>query len=272
MEIVAVEKILTGKTALVTGAGGRLGHVIVAVLSREGAKVGSLDADRVLAERGAACAESGYPVVADVRDSRAIARAVDLVEEQLGPVSVVVNAHGVYPNTAVLDMDDSEWDETFAINARGTMAVCREICRRWVARGTPGSIVNLSSGAASSVRPGNGHYSGSKAAVNALTKVLALELGEQGIRVNAIEPGMVLDDVYFSKTGAAAYRPESARPYVEAMVASIPLGRTGRPEDIAEAVAFLASERSSWITGTILRVDGGSEAGRSHLPHSPGIR
>jgi len=265
--------LLAGQTILVTGAGGRIGQEMVAVLSREGAAVASADLTAGSAESGArraagpACAVAG-----DVSEPADVARIVGDAEDQLGPLTGLVNGHGIYPNTAVVDVDVEEWDRVFAVNTRGTMLTCQAVARRWAERGAGGSIVNLSSGAANSVRRGGAHYSGSKAAVNSLTFALAMELGHLGIRVNSVEPGLVLDEVFYAASGASDYEHQGARAYVEDAVQAIPLGRSGQPADVAETVAFLLSDRSSWTTGAVVGVNGGSSAGRTHLPFSPGIK
>jgi NAD(P)-dependent dehydrogenase (short-subunit alcohol dehydrogenase family) len=265
--------LLDGKAVLVTGAGGRLGREIVAVLSREGAGIASTDLTSGSAESGArraagrACAVAG-----DVSEQADVTRIVSYAEDQLGPLTGLVNAHGIYPNTAVTDVDVKEWDRVFAVNTRGTMLTCQALARLWAGRGTGGSIVNLSSGAANSVRRGGAHYSGSKAAVNSLSFALAMELGHLGIRVNSVEPGLILDDVFYADGGATGYQQQGARAYVEDAVKAIPLGRSGQPSDVAETVAFLLSDRSSWTTGTVIGINGGSSAGRTHLPFSPGIK
>jgi NAD(P)-dependent dehydrogenase (short-subunit alcohol dehydrogenase family) len=134
-----------------------------------------------------------------------------------------------------------------------------------VARGGRGCIVNISSAAADSPRHGGAAYSGSKSAVNMLTSVLAMELGPSGIRVNAVAPGLVLDEVY---------RPGDthAYEYVVQTIDSIPMRRTGAPEDVAEAVVFLAGRNNPWLTGAILPVTGGSHTGRTHVALSRGLR
>ncbi len=131
-----------------------------------------------------------------------------------------------------------------------------------LAAGLRGGIVNISSGAGSSARTGGSHYCGSKAALEMLTEVMAIEMGPHGIRVNAVAPGLIMDQVLQPPV------PEGTSPYVAALLEGIPLRRTGRPEDIADAVVFLCSEQATWITGTIFGVHGGSQAGRTHLPPS----
>jgi NAD(P)-dependent dehydrogenase (short-subunit alcohol dehydrogenase family) len=184
--------------------------------------------------------------------------AVAEAESRLGPVDVLVNAAGIFPNHVLVEMPLEEWDRVFAVNVRGTMLACRTLARRWIERGTRGAIVNVSSGAATSARAGSSHYCGSKAAVNMLTHVLAIELGRHGIRVNAVAPGLVLDEVVTAHE-------RDQHPYIGAMLDATPMGRTGSPDDIAETAAFLASERSAWTTGGIVEVTGGSHCGRPHL-------
>jgi NAD(P)-dependent dehydrogenase (short-subunit alcohol dehydrogenase family) len=260
---------LEGRVAMVTGGAGRLGRAISVELARAGAAVGVFDMrpdaarDAVTAIR----ADGGKSTSASGDVSRVVdvEAAVEALERELGPVDILVNAHGIFPNRPVLEMDDEEWDRVFAVNTRGTMFACRAVARRLVARGAPGAIVNISSGAATSARAGAAHYNGSKAAVNQLTHVLAIELGPHRIRVNAISPGLVLDDVL--REGD-----EHASEYVRLMLRGTPLRRTGSPADIAPAVVFLASERSPWTTGAILEISGGSHTGRPHVPLSRGLR
>jgi NAD(P)-dependent dehydrogenase (short-subunit alcohol dehydrogenase family) len=195
-------------------------------------------------------------VQADITDAAEVARMVAEAEAVIGPIDILVAAAGYVPNTPVLNVTVEEWDRTFAVNVRGMMLCCQALGRLWVERGVNGAIVNLSSGAS---RPGSAHYAGSKAAVNMLTEVLATELGPHGIRVNAVLPGLVLDEV-ITKESAEQH------PYVNLMLRGTPLGRTGHPRDIADAVAFLASDRSGWTTGAMLEVSGGTHCGRTHVP------
>src|SRR5690349_239128 len=204
--------------------------------------------------------------VADVSQSAEVAAALESITRELGPVDVLVNAHGISPNRPLLDADEAEWDRTFSVNTRGTMLTCRAVARQMVARGAAGAIVNVSSGAATSARLGAAGYSGSKAAINMLTQALAIELGPYGIRVNAVSPGLVTD------TALTAADP-SLTPYMQMMLDMTPLRRTGAPADIAEVVVFVASERNAWMTGSVVEVSGGSHTGRPHvpLPRAPGV-
>ncbi len=259
---------LEGRVAMMTGAG-RLGRAIATELARAGAKVGVVDRDAGAAAKVAEAARAAGArtahATADVSQAEEVEAAVDTIEKALGPIDVLVNAHGIFPNRPLLEMDLDEWDRVFAVNTRGTMLTCRAVARRLVARGAPGAIVNISSGAATSARAGGSHYTGSKAAVNMLTHVLAIELGPHNIRVNAVAPGLIMDDVL--RTGD-----KHKSEYAELMLRMSPLGRTGAPEDIAPAVVFLASDRSPWTTGAILEITGGSHAGRTHVPLSRDMR
>jgi NAD(P)-dependent dehydrogenase (short-subunit alcohol dehydrogenase family) len=162
----------------------------------------------------------------------------------------------------VIEMDTAEWDRVYNVNLRGPFLLSRAIARQMVDHGIHGSIVNISSGAGSSARTGGSHYCGSKAALNMFTKVLAIELGPYGIRVNAVAPGLILDEVLSKPV------PDETSPYVAALLNGIPLGRTGDPQDIANAVAWVSSPEASWVSGEIIGVNGGSRAGRTHLPPS----
>jgi NAD(P)-dependent dehydrogenase (short-subunit alcohol dehydrogenase family) len=260
---------LRGRGAMLTGAG-RLGTAIAAELARAGARVGVVDQNVDAAAKVADVARAeGAPkatnVCADVSKAAEVESAVEALERDLGPLDILVNAHGIFPNRPLLEMDEDEWDRVFAVNTRGTMLTCRAVARRLVDRSQPGAIVNISSGAATSARAGGSHYTGSKAAVNMLTHVLAIELGPHRIRVNAIAPGLILDDVLSEGDFHSSK-------YAEMMLAMTPLRRTGAPEDIAPAVVFLASDSSPWTTGAILEITGGSHAGRTHVPLSRDLR
>jgi NAD(P)-dependent dehydrogenase (short-subunit alcohol dehydrogenase family) len=262
------EMLLENRKALITGGAGRLGRAIAAVLLREGASV--VLADRDAGRLAAALAElvpssAGGGKVASVAGDVAEEAAVERMLAEAGAVDILVNCHGVFPNTPLLEMTVEEWDNVFAVNVRGAMLTCREAARRWVRDGVKGAIVNISSGASRSARAGSSHYAASKAAVNMVTEVLAIELGPHGIRVNAVLPGLILDDV-------VSVEDSERHPYINLMLQATPLGRTGRPDDIAEAVAFLASDRTPWITGAMLEVTGGSHCGRPHMPLTRQLR
>jgi NAD(P)-dependent dehydrogenase (short-subunit alcohol dehydrogenase family) len=261
--------LMEGRIALVTGAGGRIGRATAEVIAREGGSTVAVDlADeaaaataRLVAGRGA---RSTY-LAADVSSPDDTFRITAEAEAALGLPDVLINCAGIFPNRPLLEMDLAEWDRVFAVNVRGTMMLSRALAARWVAEGVAGVIVNLSSIAAFSARPGASHYATSKAAVNMLTHVMATELGPHGIRVNAVAPGLVIDRV-------VEERDSSLMEYVNLSLEATPLGRTGSPADIAEAIVFLASDRSAWTTGAVLEVTGGAHCGRTQMPFSSGLR
>jgi NAD(P)-dependent dehydrogenase (short-subunit alcohol dehydrogenase family) len=197
-------------------------------------------------------------IQADVRVDGEVAGVVREGSRALGPVDVLVNCHGYVVTDYLLDIPLEDWERTFDVNVKGTMLTCRHVARQMIARDARGSIVNISSGASTSARAGAAHYCGSKAAVNMLTQVLAIELGGHGIRVNAIAPGMVLGRVLRRGEGEPS-------PYVRDMLATIPLARTADPDEIAETVLFLASPRASYVHGEVLYATGGGHCGRSHM-------
>jgi NAD(P)-dependent dehydrogenase (short-subunit alcohol dehydrogenase family) len=262
--------LLEGKTTFVTGGAGRLGRAISRCCLREGARVVVADLD--LAQARAAAEALGAPertaaVAGDVSNKTDVIRMVEDATALLGLPDVLINAHGIFPNIPVLEVEVEDWDRIFAVNVRGTMLPVQTIARRWIDEGTKGAIVNLSSGAATSARAGGAGYNGSKAAVSMMTEVMAIEFGPHGIRVNAVAPGLVMDEVWTKESATDLH------PYAELTLRGTPLGRTGHPDDIAEAVVFLASDKASpWTTGSILKVTGGSHCGRTHMPLSRNMR
>jgi NAD(P)-dependent dehydrogenase (short-subunit alcohol dehydrogenase family) len=262
--------LLENRKALVTGGAGRLGRAIADVYLREGASVVIADIDGGRAMTTAAeLAESHPGKVHAVQGDQSLLddtqRMINDAEALIGLPDILVNAHGIFPNCSMLDVTVEEWDSVFAVNTRGTMLTCQALARRWIDANVAGAIVNISSGAARSGRAGGAHYSGSKAAVELLTHIFAIELGQYGIRVNAVAPGLILDNVVTAES-------EDLHPYVNLTLKGTPLGRTGAPTDIAEAAAFLASDRSAWTTGSILEVTGGTHTGRTHMPFTRQLR
>ena len=164
---------------------------------------------------------------------------------------IVVNNAGLYPTCDLLDLSAAEWDRIFAVNLRAPFLITREMAKLMIAAARKGAVVNISSGASRQMRRGWVAYCTSKTALERLTKGLALELAPHGIRVNAIEPGFA--------PGSSVSRLSEG--YIARMKARIPLGRTSGPGDAPEAVAYLCSEKASFITGAVLSVDGGNSVG-----------
>ncbi len=245
---------------VVTGAGSGIGREIALAFARRGdaLTVADLHADP-LAETASLALEAGAPTCAT--------KTVDLREEDApddlisgawatAPVDVLVSSAGVYPATPFLDLDARTWDRVLDVNTRAPVLLTVALARHAIASGRPAGVVNISSGAALRARPGAAPYSTSKAALEAATRASALELGRHGIRVNAVSPGFVTVDSRVNPV---------TEEYADA-VGDTPLGRRGTPADIARAVVWLAGEEAEWITGEVLRVDGGSSTGAWHLP------
>ncbi len=255
-----------GKVALVTGGGGRIGSRIAEQFAESGARVAVHDKTLDAAQKVAAqIAKRGGSASAFAADLLCVSEIYDMVERvahEMGVPSILVNNAGAYPNCAVLDMSLREWDTVYDLNVRAPFVLSQQVARRLVELKRPGCIVNISSGAGSSARLGAAHYSGSKAALEMLTRVMAMELGEHAIRVVCIAPGLITDEPLFISDD----RPRDE--YVNTLLSSIPLGRTGVAEDISRAVLWAASDDACWVTGTVIGVDGGSQSGRTHLPYS----
>jgi NAD(P)-dependent dehydrogenase (short-subunit alcohol dehydrogenase family) len=255
-----------GQVVLITGGGAGIGQGLARAFYDAGARValGDLRADS--AHKVAASLGDGGRVFAqamDVGDARSTAVFVEAAEKALGPINVAVANAGIYPNTPVLDMDVDEWDQVMTTNARGVFLTCQAVARRMVARAAPGKLVTIASGAAFSGRPGAAHYCASKAAVVMFTRVLALELARYRINVNCVAPGFVKVDSEVSPL---------TEEYVTTLLKSVPWGRAGTPADVAHAVLFLASPYSEYMTGEVLNINGGTSAGRMHLPLSAPAR
>lgn len=245
---------LKDKVALVTGGSRGLGRGICLGLAAEGVKI-ALNytrnaelAEQVVRELQEKAGVQAVAVRGDVANSPDVAGMVSTAEERLGPVDILVNNAGVCPVSYIKDMPEEIWRATITINLTGTFLMSREVVRRWLAAGRKGRIVNIVSPAAfQGAATGKSHYAASKAGVVMLTVSLAREVAGAGIAVNAVAPGMLLTEM------TAETLRLNAKQYEE----RIPLGRIGEIEEIANVVAFLASERASYMTGATVDVSGG---------------
>ena len=238
---------------LVTGAAGGIGLACAQAFHALGDTVTGVDArEPELAEAMEPLQGQGFTVdLSDPDCGDVVARAA-----AIAPVDVLVNAAGIYPATPLADMTARAWDQVQHVNVRAPMLLTRALA----AAGRPATVVNISSSAATRARPGAAHYCTSKAALDMVTKACAVELAELGIRVNAVAPGFVEVD-----SPVNPVTPEYAK-----AVSANPIGRAGRPDEIAAAVVWLASDAATFVTGSIVRVDGGSTAGSTALPpHFP---
>jgi 2,3-dihydro-2,3-dihydroxybenzoate dehydrogenase len=251
---------IAGAVAVVTGGARGIGAAVARALAAQGAHVAALDVDAagVRATTGGLPGPGrhrAYPL--DVVDAARVAASVEAIEEDLGPIGILVNVAGILRPAPVLTLADEDWDATFAVNVTAVMRLSRAVARRMVPRGT-GTIVTVGSNAGVVPRMGMAAYASSKAAVVHFTRCLGLELAAHGIRCNVVSPGST--DTPMQR--AAFADADTGRTAIEGDLATyrvgIPLGRIADPEDIADAVAFLASDRARHITMQDLCVDGGA--------------
>lgn len=242
----------SGRAALVTGGAGGIGGAICAALVAQGRRVAVADLDveaagRISKESGAATA-----VAIDVGDLASVAAAVEAVRAQLGPVEILVNAAGWDEFHPFLETGEEFWRRVIEVNYEGCLRTTRAVLGGMVQRGF-GRIVNVASDAARVGSSGEAVYAGAKAAVVAFTKTIAREAARHGVTANVVCPGPT-DTPMLARMAQAA--PDAQR-LVAALERAVPMGRLGRPEDVAPAVAFLASEEAGYITGQTLSVSGG---------------
>ncbi|NHL67138.1 SDR family oxidoreductase [Burkholderia ambifaria] len=238
------------QVALVTGSSRGIGAEIARRLARDGFRVvvnyaGGAGPAREVVDAIAADGGEAIAVQADIADPTAVAALFDAAEQAFGRIDVVVNSAGVMKLGAIADYDDTTFDQTVAINLKGTFNVSREAAKR-VRSG--GRIVNLSSTMVGVRLPTYGVYVATKAAVEGLTQVLAQEMRGRGISVNAVAPGPVATELFLEGKS-----PEQ----VDRLAKMNPLERLGQPADIAGVVAFLAGPDGAWVNGQILRANGG---------------
>ena len=242
---------LAGRVALVTGAARGLGEAIADRLAAEGVAVAVADVDHLAAEatarRLAGRGDRAVAIPLDVRERVSVDAAVEGCASELGALDILVNNAGIFRDKRLEEMADEDWDAVLDIDLRGYFLSCRAALPHLRASGH-GRIINISSRAYLG-NPGQANYSAAKAGVVGLTRSLAMELGRDSITVNAVAPGMV-------DTALVRSHPKADEVIARA-VRGTPLRRLGLPEDVAAAVAYLASDDASYVTGDVIHVTGG---------------
>lgn len=244
---------LNDKIAIVTGAGSGIGRACALALAREGAKV-ALVGRRKDRLKGAAreIGDSAVVLAADISKTAEIDRVVEQTVGCFGGLNVLLNNAGVLHVGTVEQITEEQWDETFNINVRGLWLLSRAVLPHMRKAGG-GSIINIASVLGINGARNRASYASSKGAVILLTKCMAIDHGHENIRVNAICPSFVETDLTAAIIGQAP-NPETVR---RERIGVHPIGRLGRPEDIAGLAVYLASDESSWVTGGVFPVDGG---------------
>jgi 3-oxoacyl-[acyl-carrier protein] reductase len=241
---------LAGRVAIVTGSGRGIGAAIARLYSRAGAHLALLDTDGATvsrtAEEIALAGGEALSFTADVTDAFAIERVFDQIAEEWGRLDILVNNAGIVLDATLTDVTDEDWAQTLDVNLRGAMVCARAAVPHMLKHGY-GRIVSATSLVARNGNYGQTAYAASKAGLIGLTRTWARELGPKGITANCVAPGFIDTDM----TRALAEQQRVA------LLAHIPLGRLGQPEDIAAAVAYLASPAAGYVTGAVLHVNGG---------------
>ncbi len=238
---------LDGKTALITGASGGIGVAIARVLHAQGARV-VLSGTRAdaLASLAAELGENAHAAPADLRDPAAPDALVATAEAAAGPLDILVNNAGFTRDMLALRMKDEDWQSVLDVDLTAPFRLSRAVLRGMLRR-RAGRIICIASIVGATGNPGQANYAAAKAGLIGMTKALAQEVGARGITVNIVAPGFV-------QTAMTDVLPEEQK---KRLAERIPLGRLGRPEDIAAAVAYLASDEAAWVTGATLHVNGG---------------
>ncbi|MFE5310902.1 3-oxoacyl-ACP reductase FabG [Isoptericola sp. NPDC056605] len=249
----------TPRVAVVTGAARGIGAATARRLAADGHAVAVLD---LLEEQAAATAADivagggrAIGLGVDVADAAAVEAAVARVTDELGAPTILVNNAGILRDNLLFKMSEDDWDAVLRVHLRGAFVATRAVQAHMVAAGW-GRVVNLSSTSALGNR-GQANYSAAKAGMQGFTKTLAIELGKFGVTANAVAPGVIATDMIAETAERIGMTPEE---FHAAAAKDVPVGRVGRPEDIAAAVAFFCSEEASFVSGQVLYVAGGPKA------------
>ncbi len=240
---------LSNKVALVTGSGRGIGRAIALKLAEVGATVVVNDINGVaqgVADEIRATGQQSLAVLADVSSSEDVSKMVETVVSTFGKVDILVNNAGISRDQLLIRMSDEDWDRVININLKSVF-LCTRAALRHMLKARWGRIISIASGVGLMGNPGQANYAAAKAGIIGFTKTIAKEVASRGITANAIAPGFI--DTEMTKRLSESQRQE--------LLKRIPLGYLGSPQDVAEAVAFLASEEARYITGQVLGVDGG---------------
>jgi 2-hydroxycyclohexanecarboxyl-CoA dehydrogenase len=247
---------LVGRNAVITGGASGIGRAIAVRLARDGADVAIFDVDLAGARRVAAEVEAigrrAAALEVDVASATSVAAGVERVHAAFGPVHILVNDAGIASFVPLLEMSEAVWDRMLGVHLKGTFNCTRALAADMVAAGW-GRIVNIASVGGLIGGPGLAHYAAAKAGIIGFTKSVAQELGAHGVTANAVAPGLI-DTPLLAKSAL----PQAIFDY---SIQHTPVGRIGRPEDIAGACAFLVSDDAAWFTGQVMSPNGGAHTG-----------
>jgi NAD(P)-dependent dehydrogenase (short-subunit alcohol dehydrogenase family) len=245
---------LSGKVAVVTGAARGIGRALVEGFVRSEARVVATDRDKAgLAETSDAFGQEVRMVVADISTHTGVSDVVDTALKSYGRLDICVNNAAVAPHTALLEERVDVWDTVYAVNCRGTFLMTQAAAQSMIGEGHGGRIINFSSAASRRGSPGGAAYVSSRAAVEGFSRVAAIELAPFGILVNTVSPGLI-------DTQPIPWPPVMAKA-LQARIPTLPLARPGEPDEVVEVVLFLASDASSYISGSVISVDGAASVG-----------
>lgn len=251
---------LTGKVALVTGAGNGIGQAIALRLAEAGAKVGIADIDQNAAKKTLDLVQKaggeGIVIIDDAATIDDAPQVIEAVVKQFGRLDILVNNAGIFPFEPFLHLTEKTWDATLNINLKGATFLAKAAAIQMIAQGNGGRIINITSIDAYHPTGNLTHYDASKGGMEMLTKSMALELAPHGILVNSIAPGGIATPGVAKMAGPVDEKAMAAM--MEGFLAALPLKRMGEPEEIANMALFLASPASSYVVGSAFVVDGGA--------------